>query len=93
MRGRVGTLSYMAPEVLQRMPYTAACDMWSLGVVAFILLSGRRPFHSRDRQEKIERIKHSEPNYASSAFAKVSEAGISFVRRLLVKDPTKRMTV
>jgi len=92
MKGRVGTLSYMAPEVLLRRPYTAACDMWSLGVVAFILLSGRRPFHSRERQEKIERILHTEPNYGSSAWAPISDVAKDFVRRLLVKDPTHRMS-
>ena len=62
-RGRVGTLSYMAPEVLRRRPYSKACDMWSLGVVAFIVLAGRRPFHHHDREEKIDRILHSEPSF------------------------------
>jgi len=92
MKGRVGTLSYMAPEVLLRKPYAAACDMWSLGVVAFILLSGRRPFHSRDRQEKIERILHTEPNYASSSWTTVSPLAIDFVKRLLTKEPLERMS-
>ena len=55
-KGRVGTLSYMAPEVLLRQAYAKPCDIWSLGVVAFILLAGRRPFHSRDRDEKIDLI-------------------------------------
>ena len=87
MKGRVGTLSYMAPEVLKRHLYTAACDMWSLGVVAYILLSGRRPFHSRDRQEKIERILHTEPNWQSHAWTHVSHAAIDFVKRLLIKEP------
>jgi len=91
MKGRVGTLSYMAPEVLKRLPYTAACDMWSLGVVAFILLSGRRPFHSRERQEKIDRILHTEPNYNSSSWATVSDTAKDFVMQLLVKEPTQRM--
>jgi len=87
----VGTLSYMAPEVLLRHPYTAACDMWSLGVVAFILLSGRRPFHCRDRQEKIQRILTTEPSFGTS-WATTSAQAIDFVRRLLVKEPELRMT-
>jgi len=91
MTGRVGTLSYMAPEVLLRHPYTAACDMWSLGVVAFILLSGRRPFHCRDRQEKIQRILTTEPSFGTS-WATTSAQAIDFVRRLLVKEPELRMT-
>ena len=91
MTGRVGTLSYMAPEVLLRRPYTAACDMWSLGVVAFILLSGRRPFHCRDREEKIQRILSTEPSFGTS-WATTSAQAIDFVRRLLVKEPELRMT-
>ena len=91
MTGRVGTLSYMAPEVLLRRPYTAACDMWSLGVVAFILLSGRRPFHCRDREEKIQRILSTEPSFGTS-WATASAQAIDFVRRLLVKEPELRMT-
>ena len=57
MRDRVGTLTYMAPEVLigGSTGYTSACDMWSLGVVAYMLLSGRRPFHHPDREEKKRR--------------------------------------
>ena len=49
MTERVGTLSYMAPEILNNHPYTEKCDMWSIGVVTYILLAGRRPFHSQNR--------------------------------------------
>ena len=44
MRSTVGTSYYVAPEVLRKRPYTNKCDMWSLGVVLFMLLSGKSPF-------------------------------------------------
>jgi len=91
-RGRVGTLSYMAPEVLRRKPYAKPCDMWSLGVVAFILLAGRRPFHSRDREEKIELILSAEPNYGGSGWRGISDEAKQFVQSLLQKEPELRMT-
>ena len=43
-----GTPGYVAPEVLQQKPYGKACDDWSIGVVAFILLSGTPPFYEED---------------------------------------------
>ena len=91
-KGRVGTLSYMAPEVLRRQPYAKPCDMWSLGVVAFILLAGRRPFHSRDRETKIDLILHSEPSYTGSGWRGISPTAIDFVKALLHKAPEERLT-
>lgn len=43
-----GTLTYMAPEVLMEIPYSFACDFWSIGIVMFILLTGLAPFYNED---------------------------------------------
>ena len=90
--GRVGTLSYMAPEVLRKQPYAKPCDMWSLGVVCFILLSGRRPFHAREREEKIDLILHTEPSYTGSGWKGISSQAMNFVQALLRKEPSERLT-
>ena len=79
-------------QVLRRQPYAKPCDMWSLGVVAFIILAGRRPFHSRDRDEKIDLILRAEPVYAGSGWRGISDDAIDFVRSLLRKDPAQRLS-
>jgi calcium-dependent protein kinase len=51
-----GSASYLAPEVLLS-EYNEKCDVWSIGVMAFILLSGRPPFDGKDDAEIIKRVK------------------------------------
>lgn len=98
MRDRVGTLTYMAPEVLNGSRssggggYTTACDMWSLGVVAYMLLSGRRPFHHQDREEKKRLVREGRASFEHEAWQSVSPAAKAFVMSLLQKDPKLRAT-
>jgi calcium/calmodulin-dependent protein kinase I len=53
-----GTPGYVAPEVLKLISYGKECDYWSVGVVAFILLSGSPPFYEEDNFELFEKIKN-----------------------------------
>lgn len=98
MHDRVGTLTYMAPEVLTGrgegglQGYTSACDMWSLGVVSYMLLSGRRPFHHADRDEKRRLVKEGKVSFEHEAWANVSAGAQDFVRSLLHRDPKSRFT-
>ena len=88
----------MAPEVLTGRGegglhgYTSACDMWSLGVVAYMLLSGRRPFHHSDREEKRRLVKEGKASFEHEAWDNVSAAAQDFVRSLLQRDPKARFT-
>ena len=79
-------------QVISRQAYTSACDMWSLGVVAFALLCGELPFQADSRAAKIERISAAEIDFSSGAWEVVSPSGKSFVRGLLLRDPTRRIT-
>eukprot|EP00434_Breviolum_minutum_P018566 symbB.v1.2.016376.t1/scaffold1244.1/size129415/3 len=82
MTDSCGTLYYAAPEVL-RGNYTEQCDMWSLGVLTYILLDGRAPFMGRnDRQYR----------FSEERWSNVSENAKGFIRKLLQVDPTQRMT-
>jgi len=85
-----GTLGYIAPEVLEG-NYGSECDMWSLGVVAFILLSGYMPFSGSERMQ-VSNIRAGKYSWRDDKWAVVSEEGQAFVRSLLAKDPQARLT-
>mmetsp|Transcript_92816 Transcript_92816/g.194002 ORF Transcript_92816/g.194002 Transcript_92816/m.194002 type:complete len:629 (-) Transcript_92816:329-2215(-) len=93
MKAFVGTLSYMAPEVLHfRARYTSQCDLWSMGVVTFALLTGRMPFNGTEPQQ-IKDIKAG--NFKSGGQTRwdvLSPVAKDFVARLLTVQPKVRMT-
>ena len=86
-----GTTSYMAPEVLKGR-YMTECDMWSLGVMVYFMLSGSLPFKGRNDMEKEEKIAKGAVSFSAPVWEKVSEDGKDFVKQLLISDPTKRMS-
>lgn len=86
-----GTLSYAAPEVLAK-SYTSQCDLWSLGVIVFILLVGYMPFAGSDERKQIHMIRSGTYLVKKERWAKVSSLASDFVKKLLVVDPDVRMT-
>ena len=89
-----GTLSYVAPEVLLEEPYDQSADLWSLGVVTYLLLSGYLPFDDKNSEREIARKTiQEEPKYTEGMFMLVSKKGKEFVKGLLKKNPTERMTI
>jgi len=82
----LGTPGYMAPEVLEHKDYTASVDMYSLGVVSYILLAGYMPLQTA------EGTWHSRVIYPAEEWAEVSEDAKDFINRLVTYDPNKRMT-
>jgi calcium-dependent protein kinase len=85
-----GTIEYCAPEVLKKQ-YTSQCDLWSVGVVAYILLCGRMPFYGSEGNQ-VRKIFQGSYSMSSTAWRNVSEDAKSFVRSLLEVDPCKRLT-
>jgi len=53
----LGTPFYMAPEIFTEGTYNEKCDMWSLGVILFVMLTGRPPFYGSSDAEIIKRVK------------------------------------
>ena len=84
-----GSPQYIAPEVFER-NYTAKIDLWSMGVVLYILLSGKVPFPGNNNEEIIKNVLKGEYHFKHKVFDKVSEEGKDLIKKLLVKDPAKR---
>jgi calcium-dependent protein kinase len=90
MKLACGTIGYMAPECLQE-SYTIKCDMWSMGVIAYVLLSGHMPF-SGNEDQKMKDIKAGRYSMDSQEWSKISEQGKDFVRRLMMLDVDARLS-
>lgn len=82
MTKRYGTPYYMAPEVL-KLQYTNKCDVWSIGVISYILLCGYPPFNGRTNNEIFEKIKRGKVSFARSPWEDVSQIAKNFVSTLL----------
>ncbi|XP_042433738.1 CDPK-related kinase 3-like isoform X3 [Zingiber officinale] len=87
----VGSAYYVAPEVLHR-SYSTEADIWSIGVITYILLCGSRPFWSRTESGIFRSVLRADPNFVDSPWPDISPVAKDFVRRLLNKDYRKRMT-
>jgi len=87
----VGTAYYLAPEVLAG-SYDRACDLWSVGVVAYTLLAGRPPFHGPTNDAIFDGIRAGRYRMEGAPWRGVSAPARDFVRRLLATKPGRRMT-
>ncbi|XWS35936.1 hypothetical protein CRYUN_Cryun20dG0039500 [Craigia yunnanensis] len=87
----VGSAYYVAPEVLHR-SYSLEADIWSIGVITYILLCGSRPFWARTESGIFRSVLRSDPNFDDLPWPSVSPEAKDFVKRILNKDYRKRMT-
>ena len=84
---------YVAPEIIKREPYGLACDMWSIGVIAYILLGGYPPFNERTQKDLFAKIKTGKYEFHQDYWKDVSSEAKDFISKLLVVDQKKRYTV
>ncbi|KAK2416606.1 CDPK-related kinase [Trifolium repens] len=87
----VGSAYYVAPEVLHR-SYGTEADMWSIGVIAYILLCGSRPFWARTESGIFRAVLKADPSFDEAPWPSLSADAKDFVKRLLNKDYRKRLT-
>jgi serine/threonine protein kinase len=87
----VGSAYYVAPEVLHR-SYGTEADVWSIGVITYILLCGSRPFWARTESGIFRAVIRTDPSFDEMPWPDLSLEAKDFVKRLLSKDHRKRMT-
>lgn len=93
VREIIGTPDYVAPEVLSFEPITLATDIWSIGVLAYVLLTGYSPFGDTDKQQTYLNISKCALSFDNDLFEDISSTAIDFITKALVVDPRKRPTV
>lgn len=87
----VGSAYYVAPEVLKRRSGPES-DVWSIGVITYILLCGRRPFWDKTEDGIFREVLKKKPDFRRKPWPTISSSAKDFVRKLLVKDPRARLT-
>jgi calcium-dependent protein kinase len=88
----LGTCYYVAPEVVNGPQYDNRCDLWSLGVVAYMLLTGSPPFWGSDADEVLAKVRTDEVEFDDNVWRKYSPLARDFVTRLLTRNPDERPT-
>ena len=87
-----GTPGYVAPEILKRVSYGAAVDMWSVGVLTYILLGGYPPFYDDDQNRLYAKIKSGNYEFHEDYWGGVSKEGKDLIMKLLTVNPSDRIT-
>jgi calcium-dependent protein kinase len=92
MKTIVGTPFYVAPEVLQGQ-YDKQCDVWSIGVILYILLCGYPPFDGDNNKEIFRAIMKNDLEFDPEDWSQISAEGIDLIKKMLDKDLSRRITL
>ncbi|XP_006873086.1 PREDICTED: serine/threonine-protein kinase 33 [Chrysochloris asiatica] len=87
-----GTPIYMAPEVINAHDYSQQCDIWSIGVIMYILLCGEPPFLANSEDKLFELIRKGELRFEDPVWESVSDCAKSALKQLMKVDPAHRIT-
>ncbi|XP_067145351.1 LOW QUALITY PROTEIN: obscurin-like [Centruroides vittatus] len=88
-----GHPEFVAPEIANKQAVTLSADMWSVGVITYLLLSGISPFLAENDMETLKKVQQGKINFFPDAFTGVSDDAKDFMSKLLVFDPNERMEV
>lgn len=82
----------MAPEIIKKLPYDSSVDIWALGVLTYIMLSGKPPFKGKTKDDVFVEITTKNINYTSDHWKNISKDAKNFIRKMLIRDPKQRST-
>lgn len=92
LHSMVGTPYYLAPEMLTG-SYGKECDIWSLGVVMYLLLSGRQPFNGNNIAEVFTKIRTADYDFEHSVWSSISLHAIELIKKMLTYSPGMRISI
>jgi len=90
LRQQIGTPFYMSPEMFNEKKYNEKADIWSLGIVMYILLTGKAPYFGNDDERIIAQVKRGNYNKQLLIENKISEQALSLIQSLLSFDHKRR---
>jgi protein serine kinase H len=74
----------MAPEIIKKLPYTSSVDIWALGVLTYIMLSGKPPFKGRCKDDVFIEITTKNISYTGDTWKNISKEAKNFIRKMLI---------
>ena len=89
----VGTLGYMAPEVLMGKEYNFSADVWGIGVITYLLLTGYLPFDEEEDKEVIRKTLFDSIPFDNDSWKNISSKAKEFIKKILKKDKEERITI
>lgn len=92
LKTQCGTPGYVAPEILMGVPYGTKADMWSIGVILYILLGGYPPFIENNQRDLFRKIKAGEYEFHKDYWDNVSKEAKVLISSLLTVDPKRRLS-
>jgi len=87
-----GSFGYVAPEILNHKGHGRPVDLWSIGVITYMLLCGYTPFRSDDMKELVRQTTEARVNFHDRYWKNVSDEAKDFIRTLLNPNPVRRLT-
>ena len=88
----IGSPYYIAPEAIYNKKYNEKCDLWSCGVILYMMLSGKVPFGGHNEEEILKMVEKGSFNLSRKEFKKVSKSAIDLIKALLTVSPEKRLS-
>lgn len=94
LKSKVGSPYYIAPEILVNDYYGFECDIWSLGIILYIMVSGYLPFNGKTNSSIFKQVMNAKSiKFVEDGFAKVSSTCKDLILKMLTYDPLKRIKV